>query len=103
MLFAKPDFQLRDHAASGLGDVWRFGPETGVPDHPAPFPVSLPLRCIDATDDVGSVCDPFMGSGSTLIAAMQMGIRGIGIEKNERFCELAAKRLGQGAFDLRAS
>lgn len=44
MLFAHPEFRLVDHSASGMGDVWRLGMETGVPDHPAPFPLSLPAR-----------------------------------------------------------
>lgn len=97
MLFAKPAFALADHAASGMGDVWRLGIETSVPDHPAPFPVSLPARCIAATA-AKSVLDPFCGSGSTLRAAMDAGIKGIGIEKSRRYCEIAVGRLKQGSL-----
>lgn len=100
MLFAKPsEFRLVDHAASGMGDVWRLGMETGVPEHPAPFPTSLPGRCIDATG-AKSVLDPFMGSGSTLRAAKDRGIRAIGIDNHEPYCELAARRLSQEALPL---
>ncbi len=99
MVFATPEFALVDHAASGMGDVWRLGIETGVPDHPAPFPAALPGRCIDATG-AASVVDPFMGSGSTLRAAKDRGVRAIGIELSERFCELAARRLAQESLGL---
>lgn len=97
MLFAHPEFSLVDHSASGMGDVWRIGPETAVKDHPAPFPVGLPARCIAATG-ASSVVDPFMGSGSTLRAAKDAGIRAVGIELSERYCELAVSRLAQGVL-----
>lgn len=93
MLFAKPAFALVDHSASGMGDVWRMPIVTGS-EHPAPFPVELPGRCIDATG-AASVLDPFMGSGTTLRAAKDRGVRAVGIEKEERWCEYAAKRLAQ--------
>jgi DNA modification methylase len=102
MLFARPEFALADHSASGMGDVWRFGPETRVPEHPAPFTVELPARCIRAVP-CDSVLDPFVGSGSTLVAAKAAGIRAIGIDNNEAYLELAAKRLAQGVFDFGAA
>ncbi|WP_193314952.1 DNA-methyltransferase [Georgenia thermotolerans] len=98
-LFAKPDFQLVTHAASGMGDVWDLGIEYGIKDHPAPFPISLPARCIEATG-AQSVLDPFSGSGTTLRAAMDHGIRGIGIELEEKFCAMTVGRLQQQALDL---
>ncbi len=96
LFFAKPDTKLSSHSASGMGDVWRLGMAHGV-DHPAPFPVSLPARCIEATGAT-SVLDPFMGSGTTLRAAKDAGIRGIGIDRSERYCDVARDRLRQGSI-----
>lgn len=99
LLFAKPAFRLVDHSASGMGDVWRLGMETAETGHPAPFPVSLPARCIAATG-ASSVLDPYMGSGATLRAAKDAGVPAVGIEKNESYCEIAAKRLSQEVLDF---
>lgn len=98
-LFAKPDFKLASHSMSGMGDVWDLGIEYGVKDHPAPFPVSLPTRCIQASGAT-SVLDPFSGSGTTLRAATDLHISGVGIELEEKFCALAVSRLEQTAMDF---
>ena len=99
-LFAKPDFALVSHAASGMGDVWDLGIEHGIKGHPAPFPISLPARCIEATG-ARSVLDPFSGSGTTLRAAKDLGVAGIGIELEQRFCDMTVARLAQGVLDFR--
>lgn len=99
VLLAKPAFSLVDHAASGMGDIWRMGMATEEMQHPAPFPVSLPARAI-ATTGARSVLDPFLGSGTTLVAAKAAGIRGIGIEIEERWCERAAERCSQEVLGL---
>ena len=96
-LFAKPAFKLRDHSASGCGDVWRLGMARDDFGHPAPFPESLPLRAIDSCA-ARHVLDPFAGSGTTLVAAKRLGVPAVGIELNERYCETMAQRLGQGAL-----
>lgn len=100
IIFAKPDFRLKSKGASGVGDVWNCAPETGVKDHPAPFPVGLPARAIETTG-ARRVCDPMMGSGTTLVAAKAAGVEAIGIEKTESYCALAVSRLQQESlFDL---
>jgi site-specific DNA-methyltransferase (adenine-specific) len=96
LLFAKPEFRLVDHSASGLSDVWRLGMEHGS-EHPAPFPLSLPTRCIQSTG-AQSVLDPFLGSGTTLRAALDAGIAGVGIELSSTYLALAVDRLAQGSL-----
>lgn len=64
--------------------------------HPTPKPRWLFQRLVTASSDVGdTVIDPFMGSGTTLRVAKDTGRRAIGIEIEERYCEIAAKRLSQ--------
>lgn len=98
VVIAGPSFRLAE-GGSGAGDVWRFPPERGVVDHPAPFPLQLPATAIRTTG-ARTVVDPFMGSGTTLRAAKDAGIRGIGIELSERYCEIAARRLGQEVLNF---
>lgn len=69
--------------------------------HPTQKPESVMRWVIFQTPiPVSSVFDPFLGSGSTLVAAKRLGIGGVGIEKEERYCEIAAKRLAQEALPL---
>ena len=89
-LLAKPDFRLAPKA-NALGDVWMIRQETKN-RHPAPFPVELAERCIRATEGE-VVLDPFMGSGSTALAAMSAKRDWIGIELSQKYCELARERI----------
>lgn len=80
------------HWTNGL---WTFNGESKKKiGHPAPFPVELPKRCIKLFSYVGdTVLDPFMGSGTTLIAAKQNNRKAIGIEVDSEYCDLAKKRI----------
>lgn len=92
------DFVWNQVAASWLS-VWRMIPPAEIQGHPCPFPKDLPARCITATTNPGdTVLDPFVGSGQTLIEAKLLGRRGIGIDRREDYCELAANRLAQGVL-----
>jgi site-specific DNA-methyltransferase (adenine-specific) len=102
----------------GMGDwqtlcstVWsvptvggRMAPGTNTPGavgHPAPMPVEVAQRCIRLSTWPGeTVLDPFAGSGTTLLAARQLGRRAIGIERSEPYCELIVRRLAQMSLDF---
>jgi len=75
--------------------LWTFSGESRKKvGHPAPFPVELPKRCIKLFTYVGdTVLDPFLGSGSTLIACALLNRKGIGVEIDENYCKLAKDRL----------
>ena len=68
--------------------------------HPTQKPESLMRWCIGFFPNANTILDPFMGSGTTLRAAKDLGRKAIGIEIEERYCEIAAKRLSQEAFGL---
>ena len=89
-LICKPEFKLAPKA-NALGDVWEIPQELNNP-HPAPFPVELAQRCIQSTT-AEIVLDPFMGSGSTALAAEQVGRKWVGIEKSKEYCKVSRERL----------
>jgi len=68
--------------------------------HPTQKPVRLMRWCLGFFQDAAAVLDPFMGSGTTLRAAKDLGREAIGIEIEERYCEIAAKRMEQGVLQL---
>ena len=86
-------------------DVWHIAPESAKRvGHPAPFPVELPGRCIRLftyADDV--VLDPFMGSGTTAVAAVQNDRRFLGYETDPQYAELARTRVAAAMADVTAN
>jgi DNA modification methylase len=72
-------------------------PEKAMHVHYKPEPLMANLLL---SAPAGTVADPFAGSGSTLIAARNLGRKAIGVEIEERYCEVVAKRLAQGALDF---
>jgi site-specific DNA-methyltransferase (adenine-specific) len=72
-------------------------------DHPTQKPEALMRKLIGLYSKIGTVLDPFMGSGTTLVAAKRLGRKAIGIEIEEKYCEIAAKRLAQGALPMEFS
>lgn len=75
--------------------VWTFPGESKKRiGHPAPFPVELPYRCITLFSYIGdTILDPFLGSGTTLLACIKTNRRGVGVDLDENYCELAVKRI----------
>ena len=63
--------------------------------HPTQKPLALIKWCMGKSKTTGTVLDPFMGSGTTLVAAKEFGRKAIGIEIEEKYCEVTARRLSQ--------
>lgn len=97
-MICKKDFVLSS-GASSHGDVWEFTQEMNNP-HPAPFPTALIERIVHSTN-AQIVLDPFMGSGTTAIAAKLLGRDFIGIELSPDYVSLAETRLSDATKNQR--
>jgi len=101
------DFERRtDHRLSEAfiketaWSVWTLGVSM-TKGHPAPFPVEIPRRLIEMYSWPGeTVLDPFLGTGTTLLAARELGRQGVGYEVNEGYCEMAAQTLASRTRSL---
>ena len=91
-LIAKPKFKLAPKA-NAYGDVWEFTQEMKNA-HPAAFPVKLIDRIISSTN-AKSILDPFVGSGTTAISAINFNRNYIGIEISPEYCNMARNRIEQ--------
>jgi site-specific DNA-methyltransferase (adenine-specific) len=99
-LIPRPEFAIPDR---GIADIFvHSGQELKSHGHPAEKPLAVHGWPIDVSerDDRRPILDPFMGSGTTLRAAKNRGLRAIGIEVEERYCEIAARRMGQEVLAL---
>ena len=82
------------------GNVLSFAPVRGG-DHPTEKPVPLMESLVSVVAAPGStILDPFAGSGATLVAAQRLGVKAVGIEMEERFCEVIARRLAEQPLDI---
>jgi site-specific DNA-methyltransferase (adenine-specific) len=87
----------RDDFMEFTRSVWQFPPASARRiGHPAPFPEELPRRCIELYTYSGEVVlDPFMGSGTTALAALNTGRRFVGYEVSEEYREIARRRISR--------
>ena len=86
----------RDEFIAWTNGLWTFNGQSkkGAGGHPAAFPIELPARCIKLFTHVGdTVLDPFVGSGSTLLACQANNRIGIGVDIGEKYCNIAKRRL----------
>jgi hypothetical protein len=93
-IYVTSGFVRTDDAAVSIIAAW-----PDQKDHIHAKPLALMLRLVAAAPP-GVIADPFAGSGSTLVAAKSLGRTSIGVEVEERYCELIANRLAQGALDF---
>lgn len=98
-MICKSEFVLAK-GANSHGDIWEFMQESKN-GHPAPFPVALIDRIISSTT-AQLILDPFMGSGTTAVAAQSLGRHYIGIEIAPEYCKMAEERLAKsrGLFQV---
>jgi len=92
-LLAKPEYKLKS-GQSGYSDVWELKPAKN--DHVAPFPIDIPLRAISASERADVVFDPFMGSGTTALAAAALEKTWTGAELSEHWIKKTYERVNSG-------
>ncbi|WP_348269721.1 DNA methyltransferase [Edaphobacter paludis] len=81
--------------------MFRYSVTSYAKEHPTQKPLPLIKWCISRVpSEVKSIVDPYLGSGTTLVAAKDLGILATGIELEERYCEIAANRLRQSVLNF---
>ena len=101
ILFYGKDPYLADGLGSRPNSLKDDQPNRESFDHPCPKPIRWMRWAVGRASRVGeTVLDPFMGSGTTLVAAKQLNRRAIGIEIEEKYCEIAVKRLQQDVMEF---
>ena len=98
----KKAFKFNDEMFT-LSDDWHLSRDSNRTEsgHLAIFPEVLPLNCIRACSESNDlILDPFLGSGTTCYCAKKLGRHSIGIEIEEKYCEIAANRCRQGVFEF---
>jgi len=97
LVFGNPGERPRFPGGKWRHDTYvKASPDVGAVDHPARKPTEFVAQLVErVTPPGGVVLDPYLGSGSTAVAAVAAGVRCVGIEAEERYCELAARRCSQ--------
>lgn len=95
-LIPKPDFALAPKA-NRYGDVWKINQDRNNP-HPAPFPLELADRVVRSTTGK-IILDPFMGSGTTAVAALANNRNYIGIDNSPKYIDMAKERINRFKSD----
>ncbi len=106
LVFAKQDYSRPDKGESDISreefmdatlSIWQIPPESAKRvGHPAPFPVALAARAIQLYSYKGDVVlDPFVGSGSTCVAATQLDRHYVGYDISADYCSIAEKRISK--------
>lgn len=91
--FVRGDQWKWNQSSVGLGTIWRVAREQNK-EHPLAFPLELPTRCIDATTDpCDLVLDPYCGSGTSGVAAIRLGRRFVGFEREQKWFDLSCRNL----------
>jgi len=98
------DAMKAENGGKQMKNVWRFGAPPAAEKihgkHPTQKPLALITRCLRATTDPGDlVFDPFTGSGSTAVAALKLGRRFIGCERDRKYAALAVRRIRDSVLD----
>lgn len=99
LIWTSLSFPMKKITYGWIGFDYINNPSKEVKQHPSQKPTPIIGILINLVD-CDTILDPFMGSGTTLVAAKQLHRKAIGIEIEQRYCDIAIKRLSQGVLDL---